>query len=879
MLRRPLLCVCLCGILLIWLLQAAGILVAGQAAIERMTLPGDRENVTVSGCLTGRTGKGPEISALRISGDFGAYDYPEKYRLQVLLPEEADTVLGRAEEKDANDEAGKVVLGGAEEASGNAWLTEIPLGSRVELSGTFRPYSHGENPGEFDAASYYGDLDYIGTLRDPEVLGTEEAEEHALFWRVRNALALFREACVRRIYRVYPAREASVMADLLMGEREGLDREVKSLFRENGIAHILSISGLHISIIGLTIFRLLRKTYLPVPVCCVIPMGILGLYVILTGGSISAVRAAGTVILMLLAQAIGRTPDPPTSLALLAFLLLLRSPAALRSASFLLSFGAVTGILLIAPTLQVLWERIFPKKEKVRFLREDSGHPLWEGVRKLAAPLPGALLNTLRISLGLQLATLPATLWFYYEVPRYALFLNLLVLPFMTLLLVAGFLALLPGLGIIGTVSYQILRLMEWLCGLWDRLPGRSWNPGRPKPWMVVCYVVIWLLIAGLCSEEGERFAKKFFGRLRKMIRGRLNGNIRGSLGGNTPERFGGNIRGSLDRNTSGRLRGKTGSGTLEKTLRPGRIAYAAAAALGIVSIALFALPRTVPGSVTFLSVGQGDAIFLVTEAREIYLVDGGSTSREQVGEYVLKPFLKYMGCSRIDGIFLSHPDADHMNGLGELVAGRDTWNLRMDGIYVTPQALEDDSELMEMFLKNASDESFRRQIPVHTITAEDAWHSGETTLSCLHPSADFCGTDPNETSMCLLISLRDAGPLVLLTGDIQGAGEQRLMEALEALPVFSTPASEEVGASAAPHLILKVAHHGSKYSTPEEFLDLIHPNLAVISAPTRSIYGHPHKELLQRLEDFGAVILRTDRHGAITITSYNSPQILVSAP
>ncbi|MCR4895436.1 MAG: ComEC/Rec2 family competence protein [Lachnospiraceae bacterium] len=926
MLRRPLLCVCLCGILLIWLLQAAGVLLAGQRAIEQFSLPEDREILTVEGTVAERTGKGPVLADLRILSGLaeGSAEaaLPKRFRLQVVT-EDGD------------------------------FASDCAYGSRLILAGTFRPYAHAGNPGEFDAADYYGDLDYIGTLRDPEVLEIREGEGTALKWRIRNALSRFREKCLRRIRRVYPAREASVMADLLLGEREGLDRDIKGLFQANGIAHILSISGLHISIIGLTIFRLLRKTCLPVPVCCVIPMGILGAYVLLTGGSISAVRAAGTVILLLLARALGRTPDPPTALGLLAFLLLLRSPAALRSASFLLSFGALLGILLIAPTLQALWEGLFPKKEKIRFLREDTGHPLWEGIRKLAEPLPGALLLTLRISLGLQLATLPVTLWFYYEVPRYAMLLNLLVLPFMTLLLVAGFLSLVPGLGIVGTVSYQILRLMEYLCGLFDRLPGRSWNPGRPRVWMMVTYVVVWLLIAGICSEAGQRFTAALCGRLRFALRfhcGRSHPRaiqqdrtfrpfadlkeIRKAAkkGGKKEIKNGGKEETGKEIKKGGKEESrkeikkggkeenrkeikkesrkeikngirKEASAEGEKTVRGSKFVHTLAALLGLLSVAAFALPRTVPGSVTFLSVGQGDAIFLVTEGREVYLVDGGSTSRERVGEYVIKPFLKYMGCSRIDGIFLSHPDADHVSGLEELVAGRDVWGLRIGGIYVTPQALAEDAELMDALQKSASEESFRRRIPVRTIAAGDTWQSGETAVSCLHPAADFRAEDPNESSMCLLVTLREAGPLLLLTGDIQGAGEECLMEALRELPVFSvsadatcpdvtasrasardaaapgTSGSGEISApgDAHPPLILKVAHHGSRYSTPAEFLTLTRPALSVISAPERSIYGHPHAELLERLTDAGTVTLRTDRCGAITVLTTKQGTIRLS--
>lgn len=115
---------------------------------------------------------------------------------------------------------------------------QVALGSRVAVQGQPESYRHATNPGEWDSADYYLTEGVAGRIRQARLLGSDNRS-----WRLREALFRCRRCLTLRLYRALPAREASVLAKMLLGENGGLDRELKTLYQENGIAHVLAISG------------------------------------------------------------------------------------------------------------------------------------------------------------------------------------------------------------------------------------------------------------------------------------------------------------------------------------------------------------------------------------------------------------------------------------------------------------------------------------------------------------------------------------------------------------------------------------------------------------------------------------------------------------
>ncbi len=780
--RRPLFILCLC-LTALW-------------ALGQILVPGKGIS---SGGMPGETPVGPADRAqVTITGQVYRKDAQYVYLTSIILMGTADS-LRQEIPMDYN-----FIVEGREWEPGGEPL----LGSRVTLRGIYRSFTEASNPGEFDTLKYYGSLGIGGKLTDPVLLA--RSRNYSLLgeelYRLRNR---FEE----RLYQIFPEREAAVMATILLGDRAGLSPEVKELYQRNGIIHILSISGLHITLIGMGIFRLLRRVGAPPWFSAVCGGVTLILYGVMVGMGISVCRAVGMYLLRMLAEVAGRTYDLLTALGLVGVIMLWGNPGYLSHSGFLLSFGSVLGIGVLAPALETAWG----ERERQPGYREGFKERCEERLRGWGKRVRQSLTGGLSVTL----ATLPLQLWFYYEVPTYALFLNLLVLPFMGILMVTGLIAMiLPGFGAVGTADILILGGYEKLCEGFEGLPFHTWNPGRPSGWQMALY----------------------YGMLLAFVLG-YGVNHGGPCPGGVP------VPGRSGK--SGRYAGKPKCRLFQNILLR-RILILTGLT---VVVSIFALGRGRGDQVVFLDVGQGDAVCLRTREGGVYLFDGGSSSRSRVGQYVIKPYLKYAGISHVDAVCVSHPDADHCNGILELLRNRDAWGITVDRIVLPKVDWERAAPGEDPFgeLREAAAEG-ARPVSVFYVQAGDCFVSGDVSFACLHPGEDgglFRPGDANEASECFYIRF-ESGSL-LLTGDVQGEGEVRLLEEL---------AAREIGGLT----VLKVAHHGSRHSTPEGLLKLLCPKLAVISSGRDNSYGHPHEELLERLREAGAEIFGTAASGAITV-------------
>lgn len=663
---------------------------------------------------------------------------------------------------------------------------ELPMGSRVVVSGIFAPFSRASNPGEFDSFLYYRSMGVGGRLREGKLLGMNRGR-----WPLREAAFRLRQFLKARIYTLLPEETAQVVCALLLGDKTELDGELKNLYKRNGILHILSISSLHITIIGMSLYRLLRRLKLPVVPAAMAGGCILLFYGCMAGFSVSACRAIGMYLLRMLAEILGRTYDMLTALGTLAAAMVLYNPFYLQNAGFLLSFSAVLGIGIVQPALA---------EEEGKATPRYFGEPGWRlWLRKRA----GALKSSMTASLSITLMTLPVQLWFYYEVPTCSLLINLLVLPFMKPLLICGFLCLLPGLGWVGMADRGILAGYELICACFDKLPFRTWNPGRPQLWQVVAYYGILLGVLTFSAKMREQTGR--------------------SPGRKKPE--------DVHR----------------------KRAVKAAWFLACCAMAILMGFRFFRGSrVVFLNVGQGDCTLVQTASGETCLIDCGSSSRSSVGEYVLLPCLKYYGIHCLDAVLLTHPDDDHMNGMLELLKLAEENRIAVRQLVVP--AIEEErrsGEFGEILRTVALSAASGKGVGVRWLGAGEGWEWDGGRFLCLHPAKGYSAESSNAYSLCIYGELGNMS--LLLTGDVEGAGEEALTEALREHGIQGVA-------------VMKCAHHGSRNSTSAAFLRQAAPVVAVVSCGRGNRYGHPHEEMLQRTEEAGAKIFRTDRCGAVTV-------------
>ncbi len=644
------------------------------------------------------------------------------------------------------------------------------LGSLIQVTGQFKNFSHATNPGQFDAQEYYATLNIRGMLQNAEIIAA--GSKYSV---VKEALYLLKNHWKERLYRYFPEKEASVLSAMLLGDRTQLNEGTKELYMQNGIIHILSISGLHITLLGMGLYKLLRRGGCPVGAAAASGGILILMYGMMTGMSLSAVRAIGMYLVRMLGELLGRTYDMPTALGCMGLVMLTGRPEYLGNVGFLLSFGSLCGIGVILPRLS--GEREYDRRRYSKL--QELSMAVIHSVRKAA--LPGV---------AVTLATLPIQLYYYYEVPVYSVILNLLVVPFMGIVMVVGMLVMIvPGMFWVRKADVLILGGIEWLCGIFEKLPNHTWNPGAPGIWQIIIYYL--LLLLGIFGVPGR---KKIF-QENKILR------------------------------------------------------YILSATVTVGAIILLGWRGTSSLSVTFLDVGQGDSIIVRTK-EEVYLFDCGSSSESKIGEYVLVPYLKHEGIHHLDGVFVSHPDKDHVSGILELLSLSHTQGITIEKL-VLPGIAEGKRESEFAHLLEVVAEMGPKGSEVIYMAEGTSWKSAEVSFSCLHPPAGSNLSDSNEYSQCFLVEYGEFS--MLLTGDVEGEGEELLMQELTERNVGQVE-------------LLKVAHHGSRYSTREELLAILQPDVAVISCGENNSYGHPHEESLQRLNDAGSKILTTSQCGAITV-------------
>lgn len=654
------------------------------------------------------------------------------------------------------------------------------IGSEVRIKGKFNYFSHATNEGEFDAAQYYRIQDVAGSIKKARLLGC--GRKFSLW---REGLYQLKLYWKERLFRIFPEKEASVLCTMLLGDKDMLDSEVKELYQRNGIVHILSISGLHITFIGMGIYKLLRRLGCPKMIAALAGGFLLIQYGILTGMGVSACRAIGMYLIRMLGECVGRTYDMMTALGVMAVIMLMKQPKYLRHSGFVLSFCSICGIGLLLPALQIT----LPVKQKTRNLKA--------AVQTIVSGLQQSFLAGLSITLF----TLPVQLYFYYEIPVYSVFLNLLVLPLMSIVMVVGLAVLLiPGAGILMGIVQWILSGYEMACLAAEKLPFHTWTPGCPRIWQIAVYYILLsvVIIFGNYCARRIKISKE-------------NSKI-----------------------LSGQHSRLWGSYVI--------LLVAAVLQLGV---------RFHSGvTVTFLDVGQGDCIFVRTDQGENYLFDAGSSDKSQIGNSVIIPFLKYHGIRHLDAVFVSHPDKDHCSGILELIESG-----KQNGISVEKLILPDISDKQKeedlRTLRSGVRAAGAAAPTIAYISRGTNWQSGSTKFMCLHPASGMETEDVNSYSECFLMEYE--GFSMLLTGDVQGDGERELMQEL----TFRQTGKITV---------LKVAHHGSRNSTPTQLLDRLQPALAVISCGADNSYGHPHAELIERLEAEKCVILKTPETGAVTV-------------
>lgn len=623
------------------------------------------------------------------------------------------------------------------------------IGSTVLVEGKVSTFEVPDNPGEFNAPLYYKINGVDARMFDCKLVAYSEnysVLQEKLF-RFKNELCKLIDSCFRKEYR-------GIARAILFAMNGELDEDTKELYQRNGMLHILCVSGLHISILGMGLFGLLKRMHLPDMANTVICISLMLLYGVMIGMGTSVFRAILMFAMRLVANLLERTYDLMTAACVGIFCILLEQPLYIYHSGFLLSFLSVVALGAFRP--------IFPDK----ICKSDF-------INKRA--------DSFFSSLTVWLVTLPVYGRYYYEVSVSGLLLNVLILPFVGVVLVLVIAVCLLG-GFYQPFGCVVARLCEVILWAFEELFAVFDRVGHTA--LVLGYIPVYkcaLYFVGLTVLlfVAEKWKKRFV--------------------------------------------------------------Y-----MGLVALCAFMIIK-VPKelTITCLSVGQGDSA--VVEYKDLScVIDAGSSSENDVSKYTILPFLKYQGVREVDYLFLTHSDADHINGVEELLR-QSRLGIRIKRLVVT------DAEMLDEY-GNIVAVATEQGVPIYEMNQGTLIVSGDLKIECLGPGnrlLDRVGQSNNETSMVLLLEKGEFQ--MLFTGDMEGLGEQEIIEILKKRKVTD-------------NMVLKVAHHGSKNSTSEEFLSVLMPQVSIISCGINNRYGHPHEETVERLEGIGTEIFYTMESGQITL-------------
>jgi competence protein ComEC len=597
------------------------------------------------------------------------------------------------------------------------------------------------------------------------------------------ALALAHREAIRgraedALGRGMPAREAELARGFVLGEDERIDAATVEDFRRAGLSHLLAVSGQNVALLALLAMPLLAALGMPLRTRLVWILAAIVIYVPLAGAGPSILRAGVMGGLSLLATLAGRRSSRLYALALAAAVTLAVDPRIGADVGWQLSFAAVLGILALATPLR-------------------TAISAWIGARGWRA----ALAEGMAMTIAATLSTAPLIAFHFGTISTTTLLANLLALPAVAPAMWLGMLAAVAGqvpgfpVSALNAIDAPLLAYIAQIA---------AWC-GRPS-W---AYLRLQIGIAGLVVSYLALAAAAICVPI--LLRRRRVASLRRRRA----PRSGGLVLSALNRPSARRWIGAIG-------------------ALGLVAVASLwssgggGADAASPNSglrVSFLDVGQGDAILLQPAGAPAVLVDGGPPGDGLAAK------LRAADVRRLAVAVVSHEQSDHAGGIEELLGHYPVAELAYARL---SRRLRGEAEV-------AGVEPVR-------LAAGSTLRSGRLRVEVLWPPRDLlavplAGADPNTQAMILLARWRRFS--ILLTADAEA----------EAVPIDPGPVD-----------VLKVAHHGSDDAGLGSLLDRIAPKLAVISVGADNSYGHPTAGTLATLADHGVRTLRTDRDGTVVL-------------
>lgn len=647
------------------------------------------------------------------------------------------------------------------------------LTHKVAVKGMVKPLVFTANPGCFDGEMYSTLEGIYGRMFISLKNGDYLLLSDKLYSPVRR-LSAFSRVLKEKIKDLPLCRNGDMISALLLGGGSCIKEEKKEIMQNCGLAHVLSVSGTHVAVLtGFLLFLFKenspRKSFFCISLFLVI-------YSILCGMRAPVCRAVMMLIICMYGKLLYKRRDR-TGKEFFNY-----GGNRVSDAEHTFAGGKIDrlGLLLLTAWLLLLYRPLwlFSLGFRLSFLSVGG---LFFLLEKVAMRLEYFLSNEkaafAAVTLTAQLVTFPLIINAFHRFSLISVICNILLLPLVESAMLAAF-CILPFLLAVPQAGELLMLLPDYLLTaclkagkLLASFPGAVIDMAHWNLFLCCCYYILLL-----CFLDAG-FFRYFSQRLRKIV--------------------------------------------------------LASAAGGFLLVCLLPYAYSTPFTVRFMDVGQGDAVLVSSpEGHHIMVDTGGVHGGLDTGKNILLPYLRYLGIKKLDALYISHGDYDHIGGAAGLVSG-----MPVEKIYLGRGAF---TENEKKFLR-----SLDKGGKAYRVKQGETHIFGDLKVGIL---AAEDGDNANDNSISMLIVCN--GETFLTAGDASVAVEESFCKNIPFADVK----------------LLKAGHHGSDTSTSEYLLEAVSPEAVVISCGRYNSYGHPVSAVLQRLEKHGCKIMRTDRDGAVRV-------------
>ena len=667
---------------------------------------------------------------------------------------------------------------------------ELEYGDKILIKGEFVEPSESRNYGGFDYKEYLKSIKIHGTIKADSIEILAKNSNNLIFTFANNINLKIKE----NIKKLIPEKYSAIFTGLILGDTSKVEEEVNEDFKIANISHVLAISGMHITYIVMGIEFVLKKG-IGKRKTRIITIIILVIYMFITGFMPSVVRSSIMGIIMLISKLIYRKNDIWTSISLSLLILLIYNPFLILNVGLQLSYLGTIGIVCFNKNVYNFLRKLKIRNKKIKYRINRKFILFMDKIKEM-----------LSVTLSAQIVILPILLFNFNILGIYFFISNILVSIIIGPIIIVGFVCILISfvsieitkiLSIFMSVGIQILISISEI----SHLPFSKIYIPTPKVWQIVSYYICVIVINRIYIAFNLKNPDFTSIRIRNLV-------------------------------ALLKFKFRQNRNKVLKVL--------------IVLVSLVFILNTIPEKlkIHFVDVGQGDCTFITTPQNKTILIDGGGSMSEEydVGKSTLLPYILDRGYTKLDYVFISHFDQDHVGGILTILE-----ELRVGQVYISKQ--EQDSENYQKFLKIVED----KKIKVKVLKQGDCLKIEKNLyFDILWPIEEQIQENVLNNN-AMVMKLRYGKFSMLFTGDIEAIAEEKILDFYK-----------EKGESILKSDVLKVAHHGSKTSTTQSFFEKVNPKICLIGVGKNNMFGHPTTEVLERIN--GTKIYRTDENGEIIL-------------